>query len=163
MQCAVIEYARGVLGLEGAHTLEHSPHTPHPVIAPMQDQRALSNLGGTMRLGAQPCRIESGSLAHRLYGQTHVHERHRHRFEFNNDYRAAFAASSLRLSGINPERDLVEIVELEGHPFFVGVQFHPEFKSTPLVPHPVFKGFVAAALARSRNGHRGRAREVGIA
>jgi CTP synthase len=163
MQCAVIEYARGVLGLEGAHTLEHSPHTPHPVIAPMEDQRALANLGGTMRLGAQPCRIETGSLAHRLYGATLIHERHRHRFEFNNDYRSAFSASSLRLSGLNPERDLVEIVELAGHPFFVGVQFHPEFRSTPLAPHPLFKGFVAAALAHSKNGHRGRAREVGIA
>ncbi|MCY2961578.1 MAG: CTP synthase [Planctomycetota bacterium] len=163
MQCAVIEYARGVLGLEGAHTLEHSPHTPHPVIAPMEDQRAVSNLGGTMRLGSQPCRIETGSLAHKLYGTTLVHERHRHRFEFNNDYRAAFASSSLHLSGINPERDLVEIVELEGHPFFVGVQFHPEFKSAPLSPHPVFKGFVGAALAHSRNGHRERAREVELA
>ncbi len=161
MQCAVIEYARGVLGLEGAHTLEHSPHTPHPVIAPMEDQRAVSNLGGTMRLGSQPCRIEPGSLAHKLYGQTLVHERHRHRFEFNNDYRSAFASSSLHLSGINPERDLVEIVELEGHPFFVGVQFHPEFQSAPLAPHPVFRGFVAAALAHSKkNGNRGRAREV---
>jgi CTP synthase len=160
MQCAVIEYARGVLGLEGAHTLEHSPHTPHPVIAPMEDQRAVSNLGGTMRLGSQPCRIETGTVAHQLYGSTLVHERHRHRFEFNNDYRAAFASSSLRLSGVNPERDLVEIVELDGHPFFVGVQFHPEFQSAPLAPHPVFKGFVAAALAHSKNGHRGRAREV---
>jgi CTP synthase len=160
MQCAVIEYARHVLGLEGAHTLEHSPHAQHPVIAPMEDQRAVSNLGGTMRLGAQPCRIEPGTLAHRLYGAELVHERHRHRFEFNNDYRSAFAASKLRLSGINPERDLVEIVELDGHPFFIGVQFHPEFKSTPLAPHPVFQGFVGAALARSRNGNRGRAREV---
>jgi len=163
MQCAVIEYARGVLGLDGAHTLEHSPHSPHPVIAPMEDQRAVSNLGGTMRLGSQPCRIEPGTLAHRLYGATLVHERHRHRFEFNNDYRAAFQGSKLRVSGLNPDRDLVEIVELDGHPFFVGVQFHPEFKSTPLAPHPVFRGFVGAALAHSKNGHRERAREVELA
>jgi len=163
MQCAVIEYARGVLGLDGAHTLEHSPHSPHPVIAPMEDQRAVSNLGGTMRLGSQPCRLEPGSLAHRLYGATLVHERHRHRFEFNNDYRSAFQGSKLRVSGLNPDRDLVEIVELEGHPFFIGVQFHPEFKSTPLAPHPVFRGFVGAALAHSKNGHREHAREVELA
>jgi CTP synthase len=163
MQCAVIEYARNALGLEGAHTLEHSPHTPHPVIAPMAEQRGLANLGGTMRLGAQPCRIATGSLAHRLYGQTLVQERHRHRYEFNNDYRDLFQASRMRLSGINPERDLVEIVELTDHPFFIGVQFHPEFRTTPLAPHPIFRGFVAAALSRSRNGNRERAREAKLA
>ncbi len=163
MQCAVIEYARNVLGLEGAHTLEHSPHTQHPVIAPMAEQRGLANLGGTMRLGAQPCRIQTGSLAHRLYAATLVQERHRHRYEFNNDYRDTFQASRMRLSGINPERDLVEIVELTDHPFFIGVQFHPEFRTTPLAPHPIFRGFVAAALSRSRNGNRERAREVELA
>jgi CTP synthase len=149
MQCAVIEYARDVLGLEGAHTLEHSPHSPHPVISLMEGQEG-ANKGGTMRLGAYACRLEAGSLAQRLYGQTMISERHRHRYEFNNDYRAAFAASKMRVSGLNPERDLVEIVELEGHPFFIGVQFHPEFKSAPLTPQPVFKGFVAAALAQSK-------------
>jgi CTP synthase len=163
MQCAVIEYARNVLGLEGAHTLEHSPHAQHPVIAPMAEQRGIANLGGTMRLGAQPCRIPTGTLAHRLYGATLVQERHRHRYEFNNDYREMFQASRMRLSGINPERDLVEIVELSDHPFFVGVQFHPEFRTTPLAPHPIFRGFVAAALARSRNGNRERAREAKLA
>ncbi len=149
MQCAVIEYARDVLGLEGAHTLEHSPHTPHPVISLMEGQQGVEK-GGTMRLGAYACRVEPGTLAHRLYEKALISERHRHRYEFNNDYRAAFAASRMRLSGVNPERDLVEIVELEDHPFFVGVQFHPEFKSAPLKPQPIFKGFVAAALARSK-------------
>jgi CTP synthase len=159
MQCAVIEYARNVLGLEGAHTLEHSQHTPHPVINLMADQTKATDKGGTMRLGAFRCAIAPNSLAHRLYGVTLISERHRHRYEFNNDYRALFQNSSMHLSGVNPERDLVEIVELEGHPFFVGVQFHPEFKSTPLAPQPIFKGFVAAALAHSRNGGRERVRE----
>ncbi len=149
MQCAVIEYARNVLGLEGAHTLEHSPHSPHPVISLMSDQRDVDK-GGTMRLGAYDCELAPGSLAQRLYGTALVSERHRHRYEFNNDYHELFSGSGLRLSGHNPERGLVEIVELEEHPFFVGVQFHPEFKSRPLAPHPLFQGFVAAALGRAR-------------
>jgi CTP synthase len=160
MQCAVIEFARNVLGLEGAHTLEHSPHTPHPVICLMPDQQQLDDLGGTMRLGGFDCRLEPGSLAARLYGRTATRERHRHRYEFNNAYRERFRGSKMRLSGINPERDLVEMVEIDGHPFFVGVQFHPEFQSTPLAPHPVFRGFVAAALARSKGTSRERTREV---
>ncbi|MBL8857041.1 MAG: CTP synthase [Planctomycetes bacterium] len=159
MQCAVIEYARNVLGLEGAHTLEHSPHTQHPVISLMPDQENLHELGGTMRLGAFRCALEQDTLAHRLYGSTMISERHRHRYEFNNDYRAIFESSKMKLSGLNPERNLVEIVELPEHPFFIGVQFHPEFKSTPLIPQPIFKGFVAAALAHSRNGGRERVRE----
>ena len=150
MQCAVIEYARDVLGLEGAHTLEHSERSPHPVISLMTDQAELDDKGGTMRLGAYDCRVEPGSLAHRLYGKTDFKERHRHRFEFNNDYRELFEGSSMKLSGINPERDLVEIVELPEHPFFIGVQFHPEFKSGPLRPHPIFRGFVAAALEHAK-------------
>jgi CTP synthase len=154
MQCAVIEYARDVLGLEGAHTLEHSPHTPHPVISLMADQENVHEKGGTMRLGAYACRLEKSSLAHRLYGELSISERHRHRFEFNNGYRELFRSSKMRLSGVNPERDLVEIVELEDHPFFVGVQFHPEFKSTPLRSQPIFRGFVGAALAHARNGGR---------
>jgi CTP synthase len=163
MQCAVIEYARGVLGLEGAHTLEHSPHTPHPVISLMPDQKNVHEKGGTMRLGAYACTIAPGTLAQRLYGSTQISERHRHRFEFNNDYREIFQSSKMRLSGINPDRNLVEIVELEGHPFFIGVQYHPEFKSTPLAPQPIFRGFVSAALAHARNGGRGRVREVELA
>jgi CTP synthase len=163
MQCAVIEFARNVLGLEGAHTLEHSQHTKHPVIHLMADQSKAGDLGGTMRLGAYRCAIEPHTLAHRLYGATMVSERHRHRYEFNNAYRTLFNHSKMRLSGVNPERDLVEIVELADHPFFIGVQFHPEFKSTPLAPQPIFKGFVAAALAHSRNGGRERVRERNMA
>ena len=152
MQCAVIEYARDVLGLEGAHTLEHSPHCPHPVISLMTDQQDVDK-GGTMRLGAYDCDLEEGSKARELYGAARVSERHRHRYEFNNDYHELFANSEMHLSGHNPERGLVEIVELRDHPFFIGVQFHPEFKSRPLAPHPIFEGFVAAALAHSRGNH----------
>ncbi|MEZ6003261.1 MAG: CTP synthase [Planctomycetota bacterium] len=147
MQCAVIEYARNVLGLEGAHTLEHSPHSPHPVINLMDDQAGVPK-GGTMRLGAYECHLKAGSLAHKLYGNAVISERHRHRYEFNNTYRPAFEASPMVLSGLHPGRDLVEIVELPEHPFFMGVQYHPEFKSRPLDPHPIFRGFVAAAKAR---------------
>jgi len=145
MQCAVIEYARNALDLEGAHTLEHSPHSPHPVISLMADQEDVDK-GGTMRLGAYACTLREGTRVRALYGTDEITERHRHRFEFNNDYRERFEASEMTLSGRNPDRDLVEIVELEGHPFFVGVQFHPEFKSRPLQAHPIFAGFVEAAL-----------------
>ncbi len=144
MQCAVIEYARNVLGLEGAHTLEHSPNTKHPVISLMDDQEGVPK-GGTMRLGAYACDLREGTLAKKLYGSNLIDERHRHRYEFNNAYREAFEDSDMVISGTNPERDLVEIVELPEHPFFVGVQFHPEFKSRPLTPQAVFGGFVEAA------------------
>lgn len=144
MQCAVIEYARNVLGLEGANTIELAASTPHPVISLMDDQEGVP-LGGTMRLGAYDCDLESGTLAHQLYGEGSISERHRHRFEFNNAYREDFQASEMTLSGVNPERDLVEIVEIPAHPFFIGVQFHPEFKSKPLSPQPIFRGFVGAA------------------
>ncbi len=147
MQCAAIEYARNVLGLEGAHTSEHSPHTPHPVISLMDDQAGVPK-GGTMRLGAYDCSLVPGSRAAELYGTDAISERHRHRYEFNNAYRKAFEDSEMALSGTHPGRDLVEIIELPDHPFFVGVQYHPEFQSQPLDPHPVFKGFVAAAKAR---------------
>lgn len=144
MQCAVIEYARNVLGFEGANTIELAASTPHPVISLMDDQEGVP-LGGTMRLGAYDCDLESGTLAHQLYGEGSISERHRHRFEFNNAYREAFQASEMTLSGVNPERDLVEIVEIPAHPFFIGVQFHPEFKSKPLSPQPIFRGFIGAA------------------
>jgi CTP synthase len=159
MQCAVIEYARNVLGLEGAHTLEHSPHTPHPVITLMPDQKNVHEKGGTMRLGAYNCDISEGTLARRLYGRARISERHRHRFEFNNDYAELLGGSRMLLSGRNPERGLVEIVELSGHPFFIGVQYHPEFKSAPLRPHAIFQGFVAAALEHSRGGNHSRLTE----
>ncbi len=148
MQCAVIEYARNVLGLEGAHTLEHSPTSPHPVINLMDDQADVPK-GGTMRLGAYKCHLKPGTIAHGLYGEDVISERHRHRYEFNNTYREAFEASEMELSGFHPGRDLVEIVELPDHPFFVGVQYHPEFKSQPLSPHPIFRGFVQAAYDRA--------------
>ncbi|MEM9378619.1 MAG: CTP synthase [Planctomycetota bacterium] len=149
MQCAVIEYARNVLGLDGANTLELAPDSPHPVISLMDDQEGVPK-GGTMRLGAYECRLEPGTRAREVYGEEVVFERHRHRYEFNNAYREVFAASEMTLSGINPERNLVEIVEIADHPFFVGVQFHPEFKSKPLAPQPVFDGFVRAARDRMR-------------
>ena len=160
MQCAVIEYARNVLGLEGAHTLEHSPHTPHPVISLMADQEEVDQKGGTMRLGAYDCELVEGTLARSLYGKPLISERHRHRFEFNNDYRAQFEASEMSISGVNPKRDLVEIVELPAHPFFVGVQFHPEFKSRPLDAHPVFQGFVGAALEHANGSNPSRTVET---
>jgi CTP synthase len=149
LQCAVIEYARNVLGLEGAHTLEHSPHASHPVIHLMESQHDVEDKGGTMRLGAYDCRVREGTLAHRLYGATEISERHRHRFEFNNAYKDDLEKAGLIPSGVHPELGLVEIVEVKDHPFFMGVQFHPEFQSGPLRPHPVFRGFVEAALAHA--------------
>ena len=150
MQCATIEFARNVLGLAGANTEELDPQSPHPVIHLMADQANVHEKGGTMRLGACDCNLVPGTLAQRLYKASAIRERHRHRFEYNNAYRARFEAAGLVTSGTNPQRDLVEIVELKNHPFFIGVQFHPEFKSKPLHPHPVFDGFVAAALAHAR-------------
>jgi CTP synthase len=150
MQCATIEYARNVLGLAQAHTEEFDEDGPDSVIHLMPDQEHVHDKGGTMRLGAYPCRLTPGTLAHRLYGADEVSERHRHRFEFNNDYRARFEQAGMIVSGVNPRRDLVEVIELADHPFFVGVQYHPEFKSQPLHPHPIFRGFVAASLAHAR-------------
>jgi CTP synthase len=154
MQLATIEYARHVLGLEGADSEEIAPRSKHQVIHLMPDQLNVHDRGGTMRLGANDCRLVPGTLAQRLYRAATVSERHRHRFEFNNEYRARFEKAGFTISGVNPERDLVEIIELAGHPFFIGVQFHPEFKSQPLHPHPIFDGFVAAALAHARAGGR---------
>jgi CTP synthase len=152
MQCAVIEVARHLAGLEGAHTLEHSAHTPHPVIHLMPSQEGLETKGGNMRLGAFPCELVPGTLAAKLYGTTTISERHRHRYEFNNAYEARLVAAGLVPSGRNLELGLVEIVELPSHPFFVGVQYHPEFKSAPLTPHPIFRGFVRAAREHARGG-----------
>ena len=152
LQTAVVEFARDVAGLDEAHTLEHTPHTPHPVIHLMESQEAVSDKGGTMRLGAYECHLKEGTLAHKLYGESVIFERHRHRYEFNNAYRDRLEAAGLVASGHHRELDLVEIVEIPDHPFFIGVQFHPEFKSSPLKPHPIFRGFVAAALARAESG-----------
>jgi CTP synthase len=146
LQCAVIEFARDVCGLEGANTAEIDEEAPHRVIDMMEEQKKISGLGGTMRLGAQPCDLTAGSKARALYGVDCIEERHRHRYEVNNEYREQFAANGLKATGLYSEHDLVEIMELDGHPWFVGVQFHPEFKSKPTQPHPLFAGFIGAAL-----------------
>jgi CTP synthase len=148
MQLAVIEFARNVCNLRGANSTEFSKDTPHPVIDLMPDQRGVEAKGGTMRLGAYPCELTSGTAAAQFYGTHAISERHRHRFEFNNEYREQLAKAGLIQSGTSPDGRLVEMVELEGHPHFIGCQFHPEFKSRPMAPHPLFSKFVAAALAR---------------
>ena len=149
MQCAVIEFARNVAGMTGAHTTEHSPDTPYPVIHYMADQDDHTAKGGTMRLGAYDCDLRPGTLAHDLYGQDQISERHRHRYEFNNSFRKELDEAGLIQSGVNTERNLIEIVELKDHPYFIGVQFHPEYKCRPLKPHPLFRGLVAAGKALS--------------
>jgi CTP synthase len=149
MQLASIEFGRNVLGLKGANTMEVDGKTPHPVIHvnPHQAKNIReNNYGGTMRLGAYDCDLKKGSKVQKLYGANVVSERHRHRYEFNNEYREQMEKAGLGIVGVNPESNLVEIVELKNHPYFVGIQFHPEFKSTPFSPHPVFVGLVKAAL-----------------
>ena len=149
MQIAVIEFARHVLGWADAHSTEMAPQTTHPVIDLMPDQVGVSSKGGTMRLGQYPCVLAADSRARALYGQAEISERHRHRYEFNNDFRDRITAAGLLPVGTSPDGRLVEIVEIPAHPWFVGVQFHPEFKSRPDRPHPLFRGFVAAALEKS--------------
>jgi CTP synthase len=155
MQLAVIEFARDVAGLAGANSSEFDKDTPHAVIDLMPDQRGVRMKGATMRLGAYPCVLVPGTIAADAYGTTEISERHRHRYEFANDYREKLAAAGLVLSGTSPDKRLVEMVELRDHPFFVGCQFHPEFKSRPAAPHPLFARFVRAALERQTA--RGRA------
>jgi CTP synthase len=142
MQTACIEFARNVCGLEQANSSEFDPATPHRVIYKLRELRGVEELGGTMRLGAWACRLENGSLAQRAYGQTEISERHRHRYEFNREYESMLTAGGLRISGSTPDGTYVEIVEIPGHPFFLGCQFHPEFKSKPLEPHPLFTAFI---------------------
>jgi CTP synthase len=158
MQCAVIEFARHICGLAGANSREFDPHTPHPVIDLLPDQRGITNLGGTMRLGAYPCRLVKPSRASDAYDAQEISERHRHRYEVNNEYREVLERHGLLFSGFSPDGTLVEMIELPYHPWFVGGQFHPEFKSRPLRPHPLFREFIRAALAyqdlRLRNGKR---------
>jgi CTP synthase len=149
MQCAVIEYARNVMGLASAHSTEIKDYTDDPVINLMEEQKSISNMGGTMRLGNYPCELAEGSRAHAAYGETQILERHRHRYEFNNAYRERFEAAGLKATGINPESGLVEVVEAEGHPWFVGAQFHPEYQSTVLNPHPLFVAFIEATKVRA--------------
>jgi len=146
MQMATVEFARNVCGLAGAHTSEFSPNTPHPVVDLMESQRAIKDKGATMRLGAYPCVIKRGTLAHSAYRTDEISERHRHRYEINNRYREVFEKNGLVLSGLSPDGELVEIIEIENHPWFVGCQFHPEFKSTPLNPHPLFRDFIKVAM-----------------
>ncbi|MGA2033322.1 MAG: CTP synthase [Thermoguttaceae bacterium] len=147
MQCAVAEYARNVLGLERANSTEFDKNNPHPVICLLDEQRTVTDKGGTMRLGSQPARLRAGSKAAQCYGTQSIAERHRHRYEFNNTYRQQFEAHGLSIVGTSPDDSLVEIIELPEHPWFVAVQFHPEFKSQPTRPHPLFAGFVGAAVA----------------
>jgi CTP synthase len=154
MQCAVIEYARNVCGLAGANSREFDPHTPHPVIDLLPEQQGITNLGGTMRLGAYPCRLVVPSRAHDAYAAQEISERHRHRYEVNNEYRESLEQHGLKLSGFSPNLSLVEMVELPSHPWFVSGQFHPEFKSRPLRPHPLFRDFIAAALAHAESRAR---------
>ncbi len=150
MQCAAIEFTRNVLGHKDAHTTEIDKETNYPVIDLMEEQKDIENMGGTMRLGSYDCKLNKNSKAYAEYKKELVSERHRHRFEFNNSFREEFENAGMKVAGVNPEKDLVEIIELENHPWFVGVQFHPEYKSTVKNPHPLFVGFVKAALENKR-------------
>jgi CTP synthase len=151
MQIATIEFARNVAGLEQAHSAEFEPDTPHPVIAMLDSQLEVTQKGGTMRLGAQPCQLKMGTRTAAAYGAFVVKERHRHRYEFNNRYRDQFEEKGLVFAGTTPDEKLVEIIELSEHPFYIASQFHPEFQSKPHQPHPLFKGFIAAAHQYSHN------------
>ena len=157
MQCMVIELARTALGTEDANSTEFDAFTPHPVIDLLPEQRDIADKGGTMRLGSYPCVLEAGSLAGRAYGQPIVLERHRHRYEFNNSYRELLATHGMHFTGLSPDGRLVEIVEIPDHPFYLGTQFHPEFKSRPNRPHPLFANFIDAALAFARANGRAEA------
>ena len=150
MQCAVIEFSRNVLGLENAHSTEMAPETKYPVIDIMDDQKNITKKGGTMRLGEYPCNISKNTKAATIYGKSRISERHRHRYEFNNKYLKKFEDAGMVASGVNPNGNLVEIIEYKNHPWFIGVQFHPEYKSTVENPHPLFVKFVKAALDYSR-------------
>jgi CTP synthase len=154
MQCATIEFARNVCGLDGANSTEFNASTAAPVIDMMVEQKKVTEKGGTMRLGAYPCTITQGTRAHQAYGQVDIRERHRHRYEFNNRYRDPLARQGMVFSGMCPGRDLVEIIELKDHPWFLACQFHPEFQSTPLQAHPLFRDFVAAALKCRAKGEK---------
>ena len=157
MQCAVIEFARNVCGLEGADSSEFDPATPHRVIYKLRELKGIDDLGGTMRLGAWTCQLEPGSLAHQAYGATEISERHRHRYEFNREYEESVVAHGMKLTGATPDGTYVEIVEIADHPWFLGCQFHPEFKSKPIHPHPLFKAFIAASHQNQIKRSRGAA------
>jgi len=150
MQMAVIEYSRNILGLENANSTEMNENTPHPVINLMETQKTVTEKGGTMRLGAWDCEISKDSNVFEAYNSALISERHRHRYEFNNAYLKQLEAAGMKATGINPKTGLVEIIEIPSHPWFVGVQYHPEYKSTVLNPHPLFVSFIKAALTQSK-------------
>ena len=150
MQLAIVEFARNILGFHDAHSIELDPSTTHPVINLMPDQNGVTDIGGTLRLGSYPCVLSPDSKAFALYGEQIIYERHRHRYEVNNDYRAALTENGMKLSGLSPDGRIVEMCELPDHPFFIATQAHPEFKSRPNRPHPLFKGFVEAALLKKQ-------------
>jgi len=153
MQCAVVEFARNVLGLEGAHSTEMNPDTPYPVIDMMEEQKKIHNKGGTMRLGVYLCSLKKGTKTSKIYSKNEVSERHRHRYEFNNLYLKDFEKAGMIAAGKNPGQDLVEIMELKNHPWFIGVQFHPEYKSTVDSPHPLFVNFMGASIIHKHSRH----------
>jgi CTP synthase len=163
LQCATIEFARNAARLEGANSTEFDKSTPHPVVCLLEEQQGVTDLGGTQRLGSYPCHLLPGSKAHRAYGKDVVHERHRHRYEVNNAYRERLGAAGLVFAGTSPDGGLVEAIELADHPWFVAVQAHPEFKSKPTQPHPLFRDFIGASLERrrTRKGDRERAVVMG--
>ena len=147
MQCAVIEFARNVLGLKDANSSEFDENTAYPVIDLLPEQKEVEGKGGTMRLGNYQCNVETGSMAFKAYGEKIINERHRHRYELNNEYRQMLNDAGMIITGIYPDKNLAEIVEVRNHPWFTGVQFHPEFKSRPDRPHPLFREFIAAAIS----------------
>ena len=151
MQLTIVEFARNVVGYNDAHSIELDPNTTHPVIALMPDQNGVEDIGGTLRLGAYPCLLDKTSRAYELYGEETIYERHRHRYEVNNDYRMALTEKGLSLSGTSPDGRIVEMCELREHPFYIATQGHPELKSRPNRPHPLFRGFIAAALKQKNS------------
>lgn len=148
MQCAVIEYSRNIIKLEGANSSEINPNTLYPVIDLMPEQRDIDEKGGTMRLGIYPCKLTEGTKARAAYEEEVIYERHRHRYEFNNEYRKQLVGAGMVLSGVSPDGRLIEIIEIPNHKWFVGVQFHPEFKSRPNKPHPLFRDFIKASISK---------------
>ena len=155
MHCAVIEFAREVANLKKANSAEFSPKSPYLIIDLMSDQKNKAETGGTMRLGEYPCPLRKNSNAFKAYGSSEIYERHRHRYEFNNKYRIELEEAGMKISGISPNGNLVEIIELEDHPWFLAGQFHPEFKSSPMSPHPLFTKFIASSYEHRKNKRDG--------
>ena len=148
MQLACIEFARNVLNYNNASSTEFDRDTQYPIISLMEEQKGLKDLGGTMRLGAYPCILKDDSITAKIYGKTGINERHRHRYEFNNRYKEEFEKSGMDIAGLSPDGDYVEVVEIKDHPYFIACQYHPEFKSRPNKPHPLFTGWIKAALKK---------------